>query len=844
MYNGIGLTTPRGSGTNGYVLRNMATLRVHQSAAERAAAWDVAPPKHREPDQAILEHEQKRKVEVKCLELQLQLEDDGIDEAQIEAQVDELRTKLNANLAALAPSAKSLKPSDTHGIAAAKKAELSKMARALGTRSNYAEGEAFDREKQEENKIRRLAEREERDRKRGEDRARMEEQKRKWEEEKRERDRLRRREEDRLRKEREEGGFKRKERERMPPPPVPAPRERDVRPGRRRRSPSPYARSPPRRRSPPPRYRRSGSPAPPSRRSPPPTPPYRGRSVSRSPPPKPRDRSLSLPRKGRDRSASPPRRRDRSASPPRRLRDRSASPPRRRDRFDSPPRRPRDLSASPPRRRDRSDSPPLRRSDSPPPRRGLDSSPPRRSRDSPIPRRGPNLPKSPSRQHVEPTYTFTAESKETRTTLSLGEQFILPVYARPPFVLSHGQGSWVWDTDGRKFLDFSAGIAVNALGHADPGVLEAMQTQASTLLHTSNVYHNTQAPKLAELLVTLTQKEGGLGYAPGTTPAPTAKVFFANSGTEANEGALKIARKVGKDRWAAATGGKADDPACPKTRIACFNHSFHGRSMGALSVTSTEKYQAPFRPLIPGVDVGNLNDYAGIDGLVGEDTCVVIVEPIQGEGGIHIAEEGWLRALRKRCDDVGAALIFDEIQCGLYRTGSLFAHSKLPVDCHPDMVTMAKPLANGYPIGAVLLRDSIASVMTAGTHGTTFGGSPLACSLGHYVLSRLSSRPFVGHIEEISDYLGQRLGLLPGWFPGVLEPTVRGRGLIRGLGFKDTSHPGEIVRMARERGVFVLTAGKDAVRLVPSLNVSKEEVDYAVDVLEGCLYALPDPSAA
>ncbi|KAH7931304.1 acetylornithine and succinylornithine aminotransferase [Leucogyrophana mollusca] len=461
------------------------------------------------------------------------------------------------------------------------------------------------------------------------------------------------------------------------------------------------------------------------------------------------------------------------------------------------------------------------------------------------------LPTSPSTRYLEPTHNFSpsSQSPETATALSLGEQYILPVYARPPFVLSHGRGSWVWDTDGRKYLDFSAGIAVNALGHADPGVLEVaatlflreagtMRTQASTLLHTSNVYHNTRAPQLAELLVTLTQQEGGLGYAPGST-SPSAKVFFANSGTEANEGALKIARKVGKDRWAASTGGKADDPSCPKIRIACFKNSFHGRSMGALSVTSTEKYQAPFRPLLPGVDVGTLNDYAGINGLVGGDTCVVIVEPVQGEGGIHDAEEGWLRALRKRCDEVGAVLIFDEIQCGLYRTGSLWAHSKLPVDCHPDMVTMAKPLANGYPIGAVLLRNNIASVMTAGTHGTTFGGSPMACAVGHHVLSRLSSRSFVGHIEEISGYLGERLALLPKWFPGILEPTVRGRGLIRGLGFKDGSQAGEVVRMARERGVFVLTAGKDAVRLVPSLIIEKEEVDFAVDVLEGCLSSVP-----
>jgi len=451
---------------------------------------------------------------------------------------------------------------------------------------------------------------------------------------------------------------------------------------------------------------------------------------------------------------------------------------------------------------------------------------------------------SPSTKYLEPTYDFSSQqsvSAKTQATLATGSTYLLPVYDRPSFVLERGQGSWVWDTEGRKFLDFSAGIAVNALGHADPGILEVINSQASKLLHTSNVYHNEWAPQLAELLITLTHQEGGLGFAAGggspeSSPANSgAKVFFANSGTEANEGALKIARKVGKDRWAARTGRKVDDPECSKYKIACFQNSFHGRSMGALSVTSTPKYQVPFLPLIPGVQVGQLNDYNGLKTLVDEDTCVVIVEPIQGEGGINAAEQEWLRALRKRCDEVGAVLIFDEIQCGLYRTGTLWAHSSLPADCHPDMITMAKPLANGYPIGAVLMRDTIASTMTAGTHGTTFGGSPMACAVGHHALSRLSQRPFIANMKEVSAHLTGRLEALPRWFPEVLEPAVRGRGLIRGLGVKNATYAGEIVRRARERGVFVLTAGSNAVRLVPSLNVKKDEVDFAVDVLEGCL---------
>ncbi|KAI0824615.1 acetylornithine and succinylornithine aminotransferase [Trametes gibbosa] len=460
-------------------------------------------------------------------------------------------------------------------------------------------------------------------------------------------------------------------------------------------------------------------------------------------------------------------------------------------------------------------------------------------------RSGLPLPSAPSKLYTAVTHPEDAASitPQVKELLDRSSAYILPVYARPPIVMAKGKGAYIWDVQGRQYLDFSAGIAVNALGHGDEGVVEVMRTTASTLLHTSNVYHHEHAGKLAELLIQLTQAEGGLGWAPGSAHPVTngtsgAKVFFSNSGTEANEGALKVARKVGKERWAKATGKAWDDPACDKVEIVCFERGFHGRSMGALSVTTNPKYQKPFMPLIPGVRVGQLNDTAALEGLVGDKTCAVIVEPIQGEGGINTAEVDWLRALRKRCDEVGAVLIYDEIQCGLYRTGNLWAHSSLPADAHPDIVTTAKPLANGYPIGAVLLRDDVAGVMTAGTHGTTFGGSPLACALGYHVLSRLSERTFVASIKETSDYLGERLALLTKWFPNILEERVRGRGLIRGLGFKNGAHPGRVVELARERGVLLLTAGADAVRLVPSLNIGAGEVGHAMDVVEGCLSVL------
>ncbi|KZT12922.1 acetylornithine and succinylornithine aminotransferase [Laetiporus sulphureus 93-53] len=461
------------------------------------------------------------------------------------------------------------------------------------------------------------------------------------------------------------------------------------------------------------------------------------------------------------------------------------------------------------------------------------------------PRSTNKIPSAPCTRYTAVTHPEDPASvpRSVKAILSRSEAYILPVYARPPFVLDHGKGAYVWDTEDRRYLDFSAGIAVNALGHADLGVANVMASEASTLMHSSNVYHNQWGGRLAELLVTLTQREGGLGWergsqhpVEGTTSG--AKVFFSNSGTEANEGALKVARKLGKERWAGVTGRPWDDAACDKYEIVCFERGFHGRSMGALSVTTNAKYQKPFAPLLPGVRVGKLNELEGLDGLVTQKTCAVIVEPIQGEGGIHAADITWLQALRKKCNQVGAVLIYDEIQCGLYRTGSLWAHSRMPVDAHPDIVTMAKPLANGFPIGAVLMRDSVAETMTTGSHGTTFGGSPLACALGHYVLSRLSERLFVANVAEMSAYLQGRLHRLPEWFPSVLQPGVRGRGLILGLGFKDESHPGKLVAMARERGMLLLTAGKDAVRLVPSLNITQTEVDLAVDVMESCLHVL------
>ncbi|KAH7100622.1 acetylornithine aminotransferase [Auriculariales sp. MPI-PUGE-AT-0066] len=448
------------------------------------------------------------------------------------------------------------------------------------------------------------------------------------------------------------------------------------------------------------------------------------------------------------------------------------------------------------------------------------------------------LPNKPSETYRKVTHPEGELSAQLQQELKTTSRFVLPVYARPPMVFVSGKGCYLQDSQQRKYLDFTGGIAVNALGHADEQLAQVMFDQANTLLHTSNAFYHHNAGNLATELVSLTMKEGGLGYALGSQMSEAAteddpRIFFTNSGTEANEGAFKIARKYAKERWA--TNGKSGE--CTQVRVLSFENAFHGRSFGALSATPNPKYQAPFTPLVPGFDVGKLNRTEDVERLVTPDTCAVIVEPIQGEGGVSVANEDFLRSLRARCTEVGAVLIFDEIQAGLFRTGRLWAHSNLPVDCHPDIITMAKPLANGYPIGAVLMRGNISKAMSVGSHGTTFGGSPMATALGLHVLRRLAD--LAEDVRINGEYLKQRLSKLSEWFPQLAGP-VRGRGLILGVPFHGEGINAKIVELARQRGVLLLTAGKDVVRFVPSLTVGRVEIDHAVDVLEGCLSELSE----
>lgn len=341
-------------------------------------------------------------------------------------------------------------------------------------------------------------------------------------------------------------------------------------------------------------------------------------------------------------------------------------------------------------------------------------------------------------------------------------------------------------------------------------VVVGLLLQAKTLVHASNLYYNPWTGALSKLLVETTRASGGMHDA--------SAVFVCNSGSEANEAAIKFARKT----------GKVLDPTGSKHEIVSFNNAFHGRTMGSLSATHNPKYQKPFSPMIPGFKQGTYNDISAIEGLVTEKTCGVLVEPIQGEGGVVAASHDFLVALAKRCREVGSALIYDEIQCGMARTGTFWAHATLPREAHPDIITTAKALGNGFPIGAVIVNNHIGEKIKVGDHGTTFGGNPLACRLGHYLVTRLSEPQLQKDVVAKSALFRAGFQKLQNRFPDLISET-RGRGLI--LGLQLTEDPGAIVKAARERGLLVITAGMNTLRFVPSLLVTEGEIQQGLDIL-------------
>ena len=388
------------------------------------------------------------------------------------------------------------------------------------------------------------------------------------------------------------------------------------------------------------------------------------------------------------------------------------------------------------------------------------------------------------------------------TLVERGAAAVAPTYARYPVELASGRGCRLTDSSGREYLDVVAGIAVSVLGHAHPRVVSAIREAADGLLHVSNLYWTEPMVRLAERL---------------NAAAGMDKAFFCNSGAEAVEALLKLARKARPGR----------------TGFLCFERSFHGRTLGALSVTAQEKYQAAFRPLLPTATAVPYGDLDAALAAIDENTAAVLVEPVQGEGGVRPAPAGFLQALREACDAKGALLLFDEVQSGLGRTGSFYAFQAAGV--RPDAFSTAKALAGGLPMGAMLARGEAAKALQAGDHASTFGGGPFVASVANAVLDEVLAEGFLAQVSRKGERLAGGLRELVGRHPAALE--VRGLGLMVGL-VLDGPRAGELVDALRERGLLTCPAGPDVVRLVPPLVITDEEIDEAVAIFDAALGAL------
>lgn len=381
------------------------------------------------------------------------------------------------------------------------------------------------------------------------------------------------------------------------------------------------------------------------------------------------------------------------------------------------------------------------------------------------------------------------------------DRYVLNTYARAPFVLERGEGMYLYDTEGNAYLDFMSGISVMALGHSDPEFTQVVALQMTQLSHVCNLYHSAPHAELAAQLCVSSFAD---------------KVYFANSGTEAVEAAIKFARKYARTVYGPG-----------KTGIVSFRGGFHGRTAGSLALTAREKYQAPFRPLMPGVSYAPFNDCEAAQHLIGPDTCAVFVEPVQGEGGIHIATPEFLQCLRESCDRHGALLVFDEIQCGMGRTGKLWAHEHGSIT--PDMMTVAKALGGGLPIGVTLLTDAAAAVIQPGDHGSTFAGGPVICRAAEYVLKRVSDPAMLAHVQAMGDLLAARLQELDS--PHI--QAVRARGLMVGVEMDIEVKP--LIDAGYQHGVLLLNAGPNVLRLLPPLIVEESHINQLIDALSHIL---------
>ena len=388
------------------------------------------------------------------------------------------------------------------------------------------------------------------------------------------------------------------------------------------------------------------------------------------------------------------------------------------------------------------------------------------------------------------------------TYMEQTEQYVLHTYNRFPVVLESGNGVYLKDTDGKEYLDCAAGIAVYALGYHYPGYDEALKSQIDKVMHTSNLYYNVPMGEAAEKLV----KASGMS-----------KVFFTNSGAEAIEGAIKAARK-----YAWLKDGQADH------EIIAMNHSFHGRSVGALSVTGNFHYQEAFRPLMGGVKFADFNDIDSVKAQITDKTCAIIMETVQGEGGIYPADPAFLKAVRQICDEKDILLILDEIQCGMGRTGSLYAWQQYGVA--PDIMTTAKALGCGVPVGAFVLNEKTAAAsLVPGDHGTTYGGNPFACAAVSKVFDLFESEKIVDHVNEIAPYFEEKLEELMKKYDCIT--ARRGKGLMQGLVIGNGVKVGDITKEALNHGLIVISAGSDVLRMVPPLIIEKQHIDEFVQKL-------------
>ncbi len=384
---------------------------------------------------------------------------------------------------------------------------------------------------------------------------------------------------------------------------------------------------------------------------------------------------------------------------------------------------------------------------------------------------------------------------------------VLPTYNRAPFSFVKGEGAWLIEADGRRFLDMGAGIAVNVLGHANPTLTKALTDQAGALWHTSNLYEIPQQKALADKLVDATFAD---------------TVFFTNSGTEACELAVKMARKY----W-------YEKEAPERVEIITFSGSFHGRSSAGIAAAGSEKMTKGFGPLLPGFVHLPFADHDAVASAITDKTAAIMVEPVQGEGGIIPLPDACLKGLRDLCDEHGVLLILDEVQCGVGRTGKLFAHEWAGIE--PDIMMVAKGIGGGFPLGCVLATENAASGMTAGTHGSTYGGNPLGCAVGNAVMDVVNTSDFLGEVNRKAGSLRQKLEGLVAAHPEVFD-FVRGQGLMMGIKCKATNT--DVVQAAYDQHVLTVPAADNTIRLLPPLNITDAEITQAVDGLDAAAKSL------